>query len=171
MTIKQYPCCTVLDMGGGVWTGIIVAGCCVFVQIIVSMVLIGRFDRLPAPQGCCRWYAGKSGQEVLQQADPEAFPSTGDTEEGEAGGDGDGGGDRGTETSPTKAPRQSKLFRMFNRDSAAEVTGQQRPSISVVADGRSEAASAAVAAALAAEAGRRRSSAPPPPSAPPAPQY
>lgn len=157
-----------MDMGGGVWTGIIVAGCCVFAQCVAAMVLIGRFDRLPAPQGCCRWYAGRAGQETLSQAHPEAFPEMGEAEEGGPSGD-DGGG--GEAAFPTRAPRQSKLFKTFHKDSATELGEQQGPSIAVVADARSERASSAVAAVLAAEAGRRRSSAPPPPSAPLAPGY
>ena len=47
--VKQYACCTALDTVGGVWTGMIIAGCCAFVQCGLAVALIALLDRLPSP--------------------------------------------------------------------------------------------------------------------------
>ena len=162
--VKQYPCCTVMDVGGGVWTGLIIAGCFAFVQCITAMVLIGRFDELDLT-GCCRWYAGKSGREALMVGDTTAFIDTAQLENGT----GSVPTSIPTSTSP---PRQSRIFKLFSPRSFPP----QDPTpteISIVADGRAPPATTntintTIKSSSSSWWQRRESSAPPPPpSAPP----
>ena len=161
VTAKQYPCCTVLDMGGGIWTGIIIAGCFTFVQCILAMVLIGMFDKLKLG-GCCIWYGTKAGKAVLQSKDTR-FPDTAELEAGTTGQASDSwqGGMQNPDTQePMKPPRQSRIFGFFGRRSNSEASAGRKSSISIIA--RSSSAQVAPGDGL-----RRRSTNPPPvPTAP-----
>lgn len=123
---KQYVCCTCLDMGGGIWTGIIIAGCCTFVQCILAMVLIGMFDKLKL-DGCCMWYGTKAGKAVLQAKDTR-FPDTAALEAGISG------LPDTWDAQPTKPPRQSRIFSLFGRRSDTTTSGR-KSSISITANG------------------------------------
>lgn len=54
VTVKQYGCCTCLDMVGGVWTAMIMFTVSVFFLNILSMVLIGMFDQRDE---CMMWWS------------------------------------------------------------------------------------------------------------------
>ena len=175
MSIKQYPCCTVLDTGGGVWTGFLISGSCVFVQCILAMILIGLFDGLRLP-GCCKIYFGKAGAKALQNAanGDGSFPDTPSLENSTslaAGG--------GVEDAQKPPRQQSKIFRMFSHGSSSKedengpATGR-RISITVATDvgpptlipAGTRASSGAPPPLEAATPPQRRSSNLPAPSAP-----
>jgi hypothetical protein len=57
--IKSYPCCTVLDMGGGVWVGMVVLNVCGIALAVLAMFII-RFmaNNLDTrSKGCGMWHS------------------------------------------------------------------------------------------------------------------
>lgn len=174
MNIKQYPCCTVLDFVGGVWTGLIISGCFTFIQCILAIILIGLFDKLHLPR-CCMWYSGKAGEAALLKSYGGGGENiTSGEAELEAGRDAAAAAAAAapapvvmTKTAPPR-PRQSRIFRCFGGahcSTADEAVTRPNGRISIIADATT-AATQQPSAAESTDAGRRRSSVPPLPSAP-----
>lgn len=57
MDVKQYACCTVLQVVGSGWIALIVAACFSFALCIQAMLLIGRFDQLPGNRQLYKFYS------------------------------------------------------------------------------------------------------------------
>ena len=55
--MKQYACCTVLQVVGSGWIALIVAACFSFALCIQAMLLIGRFDQLPGNRQLYKFYS------------------------------------------------------------------------------------------------------------------
>jgi hypothetical protein len=79
--IKSYPCCTVLDMGGGVWGGMVVLNVCGVALAVVAMFIIRFMDNNldTRSKGCGMWH---SWNEMISDSN----------ENGVYGGGGGGGG-------------------------------------------------------------------------------
>lgn len=57
--IKSYPCCTVLDMGGGIWVGMVVLNVCGIALAVLTMFIIRFMDKTldTTGKGCGMWHS------------------------------------------------------------------------------------------------------------------